>query len=98
MTDQEQSNQGRFASDVIDNPSFKAAIQSMREEVIRQWKACPIRDSEGQLLLLQLAKLTDKFEGTLLGFIQGGKLAQEKINLDALRNESAGRKLMRRVL
>lgn len=98
MTDQDLSSQGRFAADALENPAFKAAIQSMKDEVTRQWKACPIRDAEGQLLLLQLAKLTDKFEGTLIGFVQGGKLAQEKINLDALRNESAGRKLMRRVL
>lgn len=98
MTDQDLTSQGRFAADVIDNPAFKAAIQAMKDEVTRQWKACPIRDSEGQLLLLQLAKLTDKFEGMLIGFVQGGKLAQEKINLDALRNESSARKMMRRVL
>ena len=98
MTDQELSNQGRHAADALDNPAIQAAIKGMRDEVILQWKTCPIRDSEGQLLLLQLAKLTDKFEGILLGFVQGGKLAQEKINLDALRNESAGRKMLRKVL
>lgn len=98
MTNQELSNQGRLAADVIENPAFQAAIKAMRDEVVAQWKACPIRDREGQLLLLQLAKLTDKFEGMLTGYVQGGKLAQEKINIDALRNESAARKMMRRVL
>lgn len=98
MTNQELSNQGRLAADVIENPAFQAAIKAMRDEVVTQWKACPIRDKEGQLLLLQLAKLTDKFEGMLTGYVQGGKLAQEKINIDALRNESAARKMMRRVM
>jgi len=98
MTDNDIANQGRQAADVLDNPAFKAGIEAMRSEVIRQWKACPIRDAEGQLLLLQLAKLTDKFESMLSGYVQGGKLAQEQINVNALRNESATRKLMRRVL
>ena len=98
MTDNEAANLGREAADVLDNQAFKAGIQAMRNEVIQQWKSCPIRDAEGQLLLLQLAKLTDKFESMLAGYVQGGKLAQEKININALRNESATRKLMRRVL
>jgi len=98
MTDNDTANQGREAADVLENPAFKAGIQAMRNEVIQQWKSCPIRDAEGQLLLLQLAKLTDKFESMLAGYVQGGKLAQEKININALRNESATRKMMRRVL
>jgi len=98
MTDNEAANQGREAADVLDNPAFKAGIEAMRNEVIRQWKSCPIGDAEQQLLLLQLAKLTDKFESMLAGYVQGGKLAQEKININALRNESATRKMMRRVL
>jgi len=98
MTDNDTANQGREAADVLDNPAFKAGILAMRNEVIQQWKSCPIRDAEGQLLLLQLAKLTDKFESMLAGYVQGGKLAQEKININALRNESATRKMMRRVL
>ena len=98
MTDNETANQGREAADVLENSAFKAGIEAMRNEVIQQWKACPIRDAEGQLLLLQLAKLTDKFESMLAGYVQGGKLAQEKININALRNESATRKMMRRVL
>ena len=98
MTDQDAAQQGRFAADVLENPAFQTAIKSMREEVIQQWKACPIRDAEGQLLLLQLAKMADKFEGMFIGFVQGGRLAQEKINLDALRNESPGRKILRKVL
>jgi len=98
MTDNDTANRGREAADVLENPAFKAGIEAMRNEVIQQWKSCPIRDAEGQLLLLQLAKLTDKFESMLAGYVQGGKLAQEKININALRNESATRKLMRRVL
>ena len=52
---------------------------------------------EGQLLLLQLAKLTDKFEGMLIGMVEGGKYATHQIKIDDLRNESKSRKLLRRV-
>ena len=98
MTNQQIAQKGFEASQVLDNPAYKAAMESLRTEVIEAWKKCPVRDKEGQVLLLQLAKLTDKFEGVLSGMVDGGKFAQRQLELDDMRNESAGRKLMRRVL
>lgn len=86
------------AAQVIENEAYKAAMTSLKAQVVQQWKDCPVRDKEGQLLLLQLAKLTDKFESILLGMIEGGKLAQHRIDLDNMRDESKARKLMRRVV
>ena len=98
MTNQQQAQRGLEASQVLDNPAYRAAMDALRAEVIEAWKKCPVRDKEGQVLLLQLAKLTDKFEGILSGMVEGGKFASRQMELDDLRNESAGRKLMRRVL
>lgn len=98
MTNQQQSQRGLEASQVLDNPAYRAAMDALRAEVIEAWKKCPVRDKEGQVLLLQLAKLTDKFEGVLSGMVEGGKFASRQLELDDLRNESAGRKLMRHVL
>ena len=98
MTNQQQAQRGLEASQVLDNPAYRAAMDALRAEVIEAWKKCPVRDKEGQVLLLQLAKLTDKFEGVLSGMVEGGKFASRQLELDELRNESAGRKLMRRVL
>lgn len=98
MTNQQQAQRGLEASQVLDNPAYKAAMEALRAEVVEAWKKCPVRDKEGQVLLLQLAKLTDKFEGVLTGMVEGGKFASRQMELDELRNESAGRKLMRRVL
>lgn len=98
MTNQQQAQRGLEASQVLDNPAYRAAMDDLRAEVIEAWKKCPVRDKEGQVLLLQLAKLTDKFEGVLSGMVEGGKFASRQLELDELRNESAGRKLMRRVL
>lgn len=88
---------GRNADLVLSNPAYADAMARMKSEVIATWKDCPVRDREGQLLLLQLAKLTDKFEAILASMVQGGKLAQHKINIDAERNESRTQRFLRKV-
>lgn len=97
MSEHQTVQTGREASQVLDNEAYKEAMNILRTQVIEQWKACPIRDREGQMLLLQLAKLTDKFEGILRGMIEGGKYAQFKIDLEEERNESKARRLVRKV-
>lgn len=92
------AQRGQDSRQVLDNPAFQAAMTMLRDQVVQQWRGCPVTDKEQQLLLLQLAKLSDKFEGLLIGLIETGKLAQRRIDLDAERNESGARKLMRRVL
>jgi hypothetical protein len=98
MTDRQDVQTARSASEVLENPAYKEAMQLLREAVVTQWKECPVRDKEGALLLLQLAKITDKFEGVLAGLIERGKLAQHRIDLDALRNEGAVQRTARRFL
>ena len=98
MTEQQTALRGREAQQILDSEVFKNAMAQLKGSVIEQWKACPVRDKEGALLLLQLAKLTDKFESILVGVVETGKMAQHKIDLDKLRDESAGKRLMRRVV
>lgn len=98
MNDQAIALKGREAAQVLDNASYKQAMQTLRDAVVNQWKECPVRDKEGALLLLQLAKLADKFEGILSGIVQNGKMAQSKIDLDSLRDESRPRQFMRKVV
>ena len=98
MTNQQIAQKGFEASQVLDNPAYKAAMEALRAEVIDAWKKCPVRDKEGQVLLLQLAKLTDKFESILVGMVETGKLTQHNLDLRDIRNESNARKFMRRVV
>ncbi len=98
MTDQLQALRGTEAAQVLDNEAFKAAMLLLKTQVTEQWKSCPVRDREGQLLLLQLAKLTDKFESILVGMIENGKLAQHKIDLENVREETKAKRAMRRIL
>lgn len=89
---------GHDAALVLENPAYTEAMARLRSDVIAAWKECPIRDREGQMLLLQLAKLTDKFEAHLAGMVNAGQYAKRQLELDEIRNESGARKLMRRVL
>jgi len=72
-------------------------MAALKAEIFQAWKDCPVRDAEGQILLLQLAKLADKFESKFVGMVEGGKLASKKLELNDLRNESAPRRFMRKV-
>jgi len=96
MTDNQIVQQGIDANQVLENVAFKTAFTALREAVVSQWKDCPVRDKEGALLLLQLAKLTDKFEGILVGMVQNGKLTKSKIELSELRDESKTRAVIRK--
>lgn len=98
MTEQELILLGREAQMVLDSDAFKKAMASMKTSVLEQWKTCPIRDKEGQTLLLQLAKLTDKFESMFVGMVQTGNYEQRKIDLANLRDEPKARQFMRRVI
>ena len=97
MTDQQSSTRGLEAQQVLDNPALQDALRMMHDGIIADWKKCPIRDKEGQLLYLQLIRLHDLFQGTLTGMIANGKLADRKIQLDDIRNENPARKALRRV-
>jgi len=89
---------GIEAAQVLDNPAFRSAMDALKADVIATWKAAPIRDTEGQRILLQLAKLADKFEAILVGRIEAGKFANSKIEIDDLRADNATRRLLRKVL
>lgn len=100
MNNIEQKNvllRGQEAARIIESEVFKLAIQTLKDSVTEQWKSCPIRDKEGQLLLLQLAKVTDKFEGIFVGLVEQGKMVQHKIDLDTARNEPQVRRFFRKI-
>lgn len=97
MTNQQIAMRGIEASQVLDNPAFQESLKSLRNDAVNALIDCPIRDNEGRLLLAQYVKVIDKFEGNLRGMIENGKLAQSKIDIDDVRNESSIRRMMRKV-
>ena len=97
MNDQQTNQRGIDATQVLENVAFKEAFAKLNDAVLEQLDSCPIRDHEGRLLLTQLRKIAFMYEGMLRGMVETGKLAKHKIDMSTLRNESDGRKLLRRV-
>ena len=98
MTPHQTQQRGIEAQRVLDSPVFKDAMGMLDAQIVAQWKSTPVTDKEGAMLLLQLAKLKNKFETVLVGLIETGKFATHQINLDAERNESGARRALRKVL
>jgi len=90
------SQRGVNARLVIDNEAYQEAMKLLQQQIVDEWGRCPVRDVEGQKLLLQLHKLSKKFEALLNGMVETGRLAQ--MELDAERDESQARKLFRRIV
>lgn len=98
MTDQQVSNRGVEASQILESGTYQEAMSLLRESIVAKWKEVSLRDKEGQTLTLQMMKLADTFEQVLSGFVEAGKFADRKIDLDRLRDETPARKVLRRIL
>ena len=97
MTNEQEVQRAIEASQVLGNPAYVEAMAALKEQIFTEWKKCPVRDAEGQLILLQLAKLADKFDGMLTGMLESGKMAQHKLDIDSVRSESTVRRWIRKV-
>lgn len=96
MTNSQLVQRGVDAALVLENEAYKQAMQALKDHVVESWKDCPVRDREGQLLLLQLAKLCDKFEATLNGMVENGKMSAYKLDIESVRNQSAVQRFARK--
>lgn len=98
MSEQQISDRGVEATQVLSNPAYQEAIAALKASVVAKWREVSVRDKEGLVLTHQLMTLADTFEQLLAGYVEAGKYAQHKIDLDKLRDESPTRKLVRRIL
>ena len=96
MTPHQTQQRGIEAQRILDSEVFTESMRILDAQIVQQWKACPVTDKEGAMLLLQLAKIKAKFESVLVGLIETGKLATHEISLNAERNESKARQFFRR--
>lgn len=98
MSEQQVSDRGVEAANVLANPAYQEAMKALRETVIAKWREVGVRDTEGLRLTHQLMTLADTFESLLSGYVEAGKFAAHKLELDKIRDESPARKFMRRIL
>ena len=76
---QNEQTRGERAALILENTVFQEALKAIKDDVMSQWMDCPARDKEGKEALWQLAKTAQKFENILLGYVQTGKLASDKL-------------------
>lgn len=91
MTLQQTVTLGNDAQIVLESEAYIEAMKRMHSDIVKQWEGCPIRDQEGQTLILQMKKVAKLFEDHLYAMIRGGDFAQHKIDLEAARVKPRGR-------
>lgn len=76
---QNEQARGERARQLLENTVLAEALKAIKDDVMSQWMECPARDKEGKEALWQLAKTAQKFENILIGYVQTGKLASDKL-------------------
>lgn len=98
MNERQTASLGQEAAQLLNNPAYTEAIDRLRQDVRVQWLEAPVRDLEGQRLLLITAKLVEKLEATIRGMVEAGKLAQSRIDINDLRDESGIQRAVRKIM
>jgi hypothetical protein len=96
MTEQQISNRGLEAAQVLESQAYKDAMEALRGAVVAKWREVSVRDKEGLVLTHQLMTLADTFEGILAGYVEAGKFAARSLDLDHARNETPMQSILRR--
>lgn len=79
VTAQEEINRAEHAFRLLNDELLKAALASIKSEVVQAWIDCPQRDEKGKEALWQLMKTAEKFEGMLTGYVETGKLSTKNL-------------------
>lgn len=80
MTDQQIADLGLNARLVLENPAYIEAIKRIHDLAHQAFKKTDLRDAEGLKLARQFQAVTDDFEAIMRRMVEGGKLAQVKLN------------------
>ena len=86
---QKQVNIGGEAQRLLENPAFEEVFRRMDSDLQAAWMDCDVRDTEGQRLLLQQAKVMKHFKGNLTRMIEQGKMAASKLPISDILGENA---------
>ena len=67
---------GDRAKEILENEQYRAAFDSIEQEILTQWKQSPARDPEGREKLYTYLMLLRKVKAHLSTSLDTGKLAQ----------------------
>lgn len=67
------------AQRLLDDPMFKEALDSIREEAIRAWQATATRDTEAREIAWITVKVLDRIEGVFQSAVDSGRIAAARV-------------------
>lgn len=76
---QQQVYDGEQARQVLENPAFIRAFESIEQEHVEAWKNSPARDSHGRETLWTTVKLLHKLKATLEAELSNGRMAAHEL-------------------
>ncbi len=79
MSLEQEIRMGHRAADLLRDEIFSEVIDVLRQRILDEWSASPLRDTEGQKYLRLMLKVLNDFVGYVEGAYQTGKLAQAEI-------------------
>lgn len=79
MTQDERARRGQQAARLLSDPLLKEAFDVIDAEIVREWRAAPVRDADGRERLFLMAKLLEKLRSHFDSVISDGKLAEAEI-------------------
>lgn len=91
MTADEELRRGDMARQIIENPIYSEAWQSVRDAIISAWESAPIRDKEGQNELKLMLKLLTDVRRNVETVMQTGKMARIQIERESMFKKAVDR-------
>lgn len=76
MNTHDESIRGHEARQLLENPLFREAVDTMRQAIYEKWRSAPIRDKEGMHELKLMDKLLSDLEGYFKHVADTGKMAE----------------------
>lgn len=71
-----EASKGARAEQLLKNPVYVEAVDTIRRRIYEQWESAPIRDREGQHELKLMLKLLGDLEANIKQVAETGRLAQ----------------------
>lgn len=89
MTPEQESARGTRAEQLLKSDIYRESVGKVRQGIIEQWSASPLRDREGHYALRVMLKLLDDLEQNIVSVANGGKVARAQIEADSKLKEMA---------
>ena len=80
MTKEQEVSRGARAKQLTDDPLFKEAITTIRENLTRKWTESDPKDKDGREEVYRYLKVLSEVERFFLTVIQSGQIAQEELS------------------